>query len=239
MRRYQNPDVFEPLAMAYALGTLRGRARQRFEKLMARHFYLRVVTQAYQQQFAGLVDLLPSEAPPPQVWQRLERELALPAAGQSAVKQEGQTGRSWRNWLQWPAMALASMLAAVLTVWMLQYPSPKVYFADLTSSSQASVALASVSKSDMSINIALAQAMPMKEGVMPTLWCLSKKPGEMPMRMGPLKPEGYSRLEIDMPTWKGLKGVSQLAISLEPMDHPDAQQPMGEVIYVGELMRGE
>ena len=48
MKRYQNPDIFEHLAMSYALGTLQGKARLRFEKLMSKHLYLRAVTYAYQ-----------------------------------------------------------------------------------------------------------------------------------------------------------------------------------------------
>jgi len=36
LNRYQNPEIFEKLAMAYAAGTLHGRARLRFEKLKKR-----------------------------------------------------------------------------------------------------------------------------------------------------------------------------------------------------------
>ncbi|MEZ5448506.1 MAG: hypothetical protein R3E89_05690 [Thiolinea sp.] len=44
-----------------------------------------------------------------QVWQRLERELALPAAGRRG--EAGRTDRrSWRNWLQWPAWRSGLML---------------------------------------------------------------------------------------------------------------------------------
>lgn len=235
MKRYQNPEIFEPLAMAYALGTLQGRARKRFEKLMSRHFYLRVVAQAYEQQFAGLVGLLPPEEPSPAVWKRLEQELGIKS---SAKRAGGESGWLMR-WLHWPAMALASVAAAVITVLLLNNHQPHAYFARLDSSSSQSVAMAAVSKDDMKITVSLTEAMPMGGDVMPTLWCFSKKSGEMPIRMGSLKPMGQSELSITHADWAGLDSVGKLAISLEPMGHPDAREPMGDVIYTGELMRGE
>ncbi|WP_308874106.1 hypothetical protein [Thiothrix subterranea] len=85
MKRYQKPDIFEHLAMSYALGTLQGKARLRFEKLMRKHLYLRAVTNAYQQQFAPLAALIPSETPPARVWNAISKELQL---GKSAKPQK-------------------------------------------------------------------------------------------------------------------------------------------------------
>lgn len=75
MKRYQNPDIFEYLAMSYALGTLHGKPRRRFEKLMTHHLYLRAVTDSYQQQLAPMTELLPEEIPPERVWDNIARQL--------------------------------------------------------------------------------------------------------------------------------------------------------------------
>ena len=60
-KRYQNPELFEQLAIEYAIGSMSGRARKRFEALMETHFYLRAVVDAYEDKFAHLVELLPDE----------------------------------------------------------------------------------------------------------------------------------------------------------------------------------
>ena len=237
MKRYQNPEVFEPLAMAYALGTLQGKARQRFKTLMARHFYLRVVAEAYERQFSGLVGLLPPEEPSPEVWSRLEAELNLTQRQQPA-KQKGIFS-SWLDWLHIPAMALASVLAAVITFFVLSGSQPDAYFAELNSSVRQSVAMASVSKKDMKITIAMADKLLLDNGLIPTLWCLSKKPGEAPIRMGKLNAQGKSQLPIDEETWDGLRGVGQLAITLEPGDSSsEPVSPAGDLLFVGELLSG-
>ena len=237
LNRYQYPAVFEHLAMSYALGTLQGRARQRFEHLQERHFYLRAVTQAYQQQFDSLLELLPAEAPPPRVWEHIEKDLGL----KSIQRQQKQAdkARQRTNWLLWPAMSFASVLAAVATVLILNTQQPDMYFSKLKGmGGMDSVAMVTASQDDMRLTVALADTMPMEKNQMPTLWCLSKKQGEMPMRMGELKPKGLSEFDIDKKTWKSLHDVAELAISLEPMDHPDADQPMGEMIYLGQLKSG-
>ncbi len=241
MKRYQNPDVFEPLAMAYALGTLQGRARARFEQLMVRHFYLRVVTEAYEQQFAGLVDLLPSEAPSAAVWQRLETELGLEqAAGKVAAKPAKQAPKwlAWSEWFHWPAMAFASVLAAVLTVLIMNNVEPDAYVARLESVTAERFALASVSKKEMAIKVAMAGELEMDEGLQPTLWCLSKKPGEKPIRMGVLNASGQTQLPINADTFRGLGEVSRLLITLEPVGQADVVEPAGAKILAGDLLQG-
>jgi len=70
LNRYQNPEIFEKLAMAYAAGTLHGRARLRFEKLKSEHFYLEATTSAYEskrkKKQAGLVGY--PQPMPPLLW---------------------------------------------------------------------------------------------------------------------------------------------------------------------------
>ncbi|MGB1255595.1 MAG: anti-sigma factor [Thiolinea sp.] len=238
MKRYQNPDVFEPLAMAYALGTLQGRARARFQKLMAKHFYLRVVTEAYEHQFAGLAGLLPPEDPPAVVWQRLESELGF---NETTVQPKKESKwLAWSEWFHWPAMAVASVLAAVVTVFVMNsaQTGPDAYFANLRSLGSESVAMASVSKKEMAITIAMTEKLKVGEGLQPTLWCLSKKPGEKPIRMGALNTSGKTQLSINADTFRGLADVSQFAITLEPAGAANAEFG-GEQLFVGDLMKGK
>ena len=236
MKRYQNPEVFEPLAMAYALGTLQGKARQRFKTLMSQYFYLRVVTEAYEHQFSGLVGLLTPEEPSPEVWKRLEAELNLT---QQQKPKKRSALYSWLDWFHVPAMALASVLTAVITLFILNNTQPDAYFAELSSSARQSIAMASVSKKDMQITIAMADTLLLGEGVTPTLWCLSKTPGEAPIRMGKLNAQGKSQLSINEETWNGLKEVGHFAITLEPVDSASkGANPSGEMLLIGELMSG-
>lgn len=230
MKRYKNPDIFEPLAMAYALGTLHGKARLRFEQLMAQHLYLRATVQAYQQKFNGLVELLPPQAVHTRVWQSIEQQLKLKPPKLSF----------WRRFqtpLTWALPSLSAVMAAVLTAFFLNQPTqPQAYVAALKSMQQQNqLVLAMVKHNEMKISFEmLDQQLANQQGMVPTLWCISKKKDEPPMRMGTLE-RAKQEITINAKMWQGLEGASQFAISLEPSTASSQTQPQGEIILSGVL----
>lgn len=230
MRRYKNPDIFEPLAMAYALGTLHGKARLRFEQLMAQHLYLRATAQAYQQKLHGLTELLPPQAVPTRVWQGLEQQLNLKSAQPSFWSR-------LQNQLHWALPSLAAIIAAVLTAFFLhQPPKPQAYVAALKSTQQPNQLVLAMAKQDeMKISFEmLDKNLANPQGMIPTLWCISKKKNEPLMRMGTLgktKPE----IALNANMWKGLEDAREFAISLEPNTVNSSTQPQGEIILSGTL----
>ncbi len=235
MKRYQNPDIFEHLAMSYALGTLQGKARTRFEALMARHLYLRATTLAYQQKFNGLADLLPAQTPPARIWSRIEKQLGLHTPSRWQRLQHYLSAN-----LSWSLPAVASVAAAALTTLFLSQPAqPEGYIATLKSTQQTDkVVVAMAAKQDMNISFEmLEQALPKDKGMTPTLWCIPKNKDEPPMRMGALATAGGQPLPISQDMWKGLQGASQFAISMEPASASGQNKPMGEIVLKGALMQ--
>lgn len=230
MKRYKNPDIFEPLAMAYALGTLQGRARRRFEQLMQEHLYLRATTQAYQQKFNSLAELLPPQTAPTRVWQKLEQELKLKPARLSV----------WERFqapLNWAFPSLAAVIAAVLTAFFLnQSNPPHAYVAALKSPQQQNQLVLAMAKHDeMKISFEmLDQHLEKQPGMVATLWCISKNKNEPPMRMGTLE-QTKQEIALNPNMWKGLASASEFAISLEPQTANIATQPQGKIILSGVL----
>lgn len=241
MKRYQNPEVFERLAMSYALGTLQGRARQRFERLLAKHFYLRAVTDAYQHQFSGMVDILPPVEPPAHVWRNLEQELGLPVQRRMAKQSAHSKRPFWLSW-QWPATALAGVLLGFFIAFGVSQQQPgvdhnRMYAAVMTPSySDEPMVYATVSKDEMKLSVQLLQVVDLPADRQLTLWCLPKDEGGETIRMATISPEGKTSMPIDKAMWQGLQGVSEFAVSAEPMDQPDAGEPKGEVMYKGKLL---
>ncbi|HSW17565.1 MAG TPA: anti-sigma factor [Ramlibacter sp.] len=112
----RNPQLAERLAAAYALGTLRGGARRRFEKMAWRNPALRAQALVWQERFAAMTELQP-QTPSPNVWKRIE--LALDDERASARRaSEASTPRasgSHRLW-GWRAGALAGGIASVAAI---------------------------------------------------------------------------------------------------------------------------
>lgn len=72
MNLIQNPSLVEQLAASYALGTLRGGARRRFEALARTHAEVRAQALIWQGRMASVSELQPQVAPSEAVWKRIE-----------------------------------------------------------------------------------------------------------------------------------------------------------------------
>ncbi len=78
--RYQHPELRGKLAAEYALGTLRGRARARFERLLRGDATLREEVTFWQERFSEFARRLKPVAPRAVVWAALERTIAQGSA---------------------------------------------------------------------------------------------------------------------------------------------------------------
>jgi anti-sigma-K factor RskA len=119
MNILSRPELMDRLAAAYALGTLRGGARRRFETLARSSPRLRVAAQVWQERFTAMTELQPGEAPDPNVWKRIENLLAAESVAARPGRSHPPAAR--RRWWQLAAIAgMAAGLAAVAVTLRLQ-----------------------------------------------------------------------------------------------------------------------
>jgi anti-sigma-K factor RskA len=110
MNLVDHPELADRLAAAYGLGTLRGGARRRFEAQARQSPALRAAALAWQERFAAMTELQPGQAPSPNVWRRIEIDLANQRNADAAA----QPPRQWERALRlWRSAALVGGLATV------------------------------------------------------------------------------------------------------------------------------
>ena len=85
MKRYQNPDVYEQLAAEYVLGSMRGRARARFESLIDERPYIAYAVEQWEERLHSLNDVLPAEKPSAGLWKSVSRDISRPAQGKVSL----------------------------------------------------------------------------------------------------------------------------------------------------------
>ena len=119
MNLIRNPSLTEQLAASYALGTLRGGARRRFESLARTHASIRASALIWQGRLASVAELQPQAVPSAAVWKRIEnlvnaeREAkAMQAARVQAVPAAGW----WASLNLWRGASFAGAAVAVLAV---------------------------------------------------------------------------------------------------------------------------
>lgn len=126
----QHPQTLDRLAANYALGTLRGAARRRFEAISRDNATVRAAALVWQGRLSGMTELQSPILPDPAVWTRIDnmvqaqREtLAMTAARQSG-RAAASAPRGAGSWLQslwqglwlWRGAAAAGALATLLAV---------------------------------------------------------------------------------------------------------------------------
>ena len=88
---YERPELLDRLAAEYALGTLRGRARRRFERLCVASAAVRSAVYRWEDHWSAMSRTLPQVQPSAQVWPAVSRRL-FGDAGAAPPRQHRQTG---------------------------------------------------------------------------------------------------------------------------------------------------
>lgn len=118
----RHPELLDRLASSYALGSLRGGARRRFEAMARVHPTVRAAALLWQSRIAGLTELQPQQTPDPAVWQRIDRLIraeqrhALPLAAAAGPAPAGAPTPWWSRLGWWRGATAGAACATLLAV---------------------------------------------------------------------------------------------------------------------------
>lgn len=224
---YRNPELREQLAGEYVLGTLKGRARRRFERLLRDDATLRDSVAAWERRLTPLVEAVPPIAPPKRAWEEIERRIA-PASRDTTRPRVA----FWR-----PAALLAGALALVLAVYVYFLPAPSapVYVAVLNDQqSQPAWLVSAADVSHFTVKAVKTPAQATDRAY--ELWLLPG--GDKPPRsLGLLPTEGEKTVVVPAELREMLASGKTLAVSVEPPGGSPTGLPTGPVLYQGVLVR--
>lgn len=234
--RYQDPNLYERLAGEYVLGTLQGRARQRFAQLVDQRGYLRNAVNQWEQRLDPLITQITVQSPPNRVWRNISRELDLIS---------NQSGRIrlidfWNNILLWRTTTFTAMVFLVLSLLYSWLPQPQPsgapsYLAVLKSKQDAPMFVATASLSPMQMKVMMMDESVMYPNKDLELWCVMKQSGEA-WSLGVLARKKETVFAMNQNEWRLMGDISSLTVSVEPMGGSPTGRPTGSVVYTGELM---
>ena len=257
----QHPDLLDRLAASYALGTLRGGARRRFETLAREHATVRAAALVWQTRWSGLTELQPAIDPAPAVWTRIDnlvqadRTAAAMKAARGAALAAAAPGGWWRNLLVWrgaaAAGAIATLAAVVVGVQVngglrattgaqiaaLQQQlqaTPQIQYVAVLADDKAAASML-VTFDPQNNQLVLQRVGGFQEGADKSLQLWALPPAGGPRSLGVLGQDKLLKLaagEADV------RQVPALAISLEPKGGvPSETGPTGPVLFKGELIQ--
>lgn len=222
---YRDPQLRSRLAANYASGAMRGAARRRFEGLMAADASLRRIVREWEGQLYPLALSLPPEMPPKRVWHAIQTRLHRAKATQPW---------GWNGVYLWRLFSGA--LAALLVAAVLVYPSQVERAAQsqlmaVLQNPQARAMLVVQAGTDGVIRVLALDDLESVAGDRALeLWAIPV--GQSPQSVGIVPAKG--RISLIRP--KGLEGVGQLAISLEPPGGSPTGQPTGPIVMSGNVL---
>lgn len=227
-----NPALCDKLAAEYVLGTLKGGARRRFERLLRDDAALRRTVAEWQERLMPMAEFSTAVAPRRQVWQAIERRLGL-ARGVAAWQfWRSESLTFWRS-LSLASLVLAAVLIGVLTSPLLERPQVD-YLATLTDDKARTALLLTGDSRRQVLTVRLVDSAPVASDRVLQLWAVPRQ--GVPRSLGVLSGQGL----IELPLNAAALGddVALLAVSLEPTGgSPSPDGPTGPILYKGNWVR--
>ncbi len=227
---YGNPRLADALAAQYVAGTLRGRARARFEALLPSHPALQRAVHEWQGRLMPLTGVLPEQAPPARVWSGIQQRLWPAAAPQPW----------WQRLSLWRAVSGAALVAVLaLTVQVASPPpaqAPVVVVLQSTGGDPAVAGhiVASFSGDGRSLVARPLTPVSLQSDRVLELWWAQAQ--GKPKSLGLMKADGVTLLSRgQLPGGLQGSGIDHMAVSVEPPGGSPTGQPTGPVVFYGKL----
>lgn len=231
--KFGDRERADAVAGEYVLGTLRGRARVRFERLARSERSVADALRDWQERLLPLAETLPPVDPPARVW----------AAILARVRSEGSASSPrpplWARVGWWRGLALASVTVAVAFAVAFFRPTaerPEGTLVVVLAGQDAKPALiAATDRSSRYLTVSAVAPLTVAGDRALELWMLPAQGN--PRSLGLVLPAGSARVTLPATADQALRDIPALAISLEPKGGSPTGLPTGPVLYSGPVQR--
>jgi anti-sigma-K factor RskA len=219
---YLLPDRLDRLAREYVLGTLTGRARRRFERVLAQTPAAHQAVAGWQARFSVLAAGVPPLQPREAAWQGLERRLFAPAPAPAPA-----AGGWWRRLLSGPAWGGALAGVLLCTVVLRMQPGwvglethrealPESYVGLLLDQAGKPTLLASSRRHGREMSLKVLQPVAVPAGKVAQLWAMPNEGAPFPVAvLPPLPAKGSVTMALPDSSEALFFKVGRLAIALQ------------------------
>jgi anti-sigma-K factor RskA len=236
------PRRLDALAREYALGTLAGGARRRFERLLRDSRAAEMAVLVWQERLGTLARPVPPLEPSQRVWAQIEQRLFPPGGA------AGRNDSWWQRLLSGRTLggALAGALLAVAVLreqpaWVGLEPAretlPASYVGLLHDAAGRPALLASSRRHGRVMTVKMLQPLTVPAGSQAVLWALPKD-GGAPFAVGGVPGQGTATVALSDTSEKLFFNVSRLGVSVEPAAAAARPaRPSGDFVLAGDCVK--
>jgi anti-sigma-K factor RskA len=220
---YDNAILIDELAAQYALGTLRGAARRRFERLCQQDASASLALRRWEERFLDLgLQILPVH-PSALVWSKIRQRIRA---------DRKRSGRVWHI-ARWAAAAGIAALTTAILWWTMLAPLELV--AMLEDQQQVQLWRIEAHPDRAVLRVAALPGLAQDAVHAYELWALSTA-GGAPVSLGLMPQTGTGELQLNDSQRDALAAAQQVAISLEPIGGSPTGAPTGPVLFIAPVL---
>lgn len=236
---YDRPELRQRLASEYVLGTLHGRARKRFQRLLKSDHKLRHTVEGWEHKLIPMASPLSVDAPSAKIWQGIAARVAPTSQTTAAV---GFFER-WFGWRSLGSLA-AGIMIGITSALLLpairdaseggvlsEAQLPESYVGFMQDDKGATTVLISSLRHGKIVDVKILRPIAVAPDQMLQLWAVPKD--GQPFALGVIPANGKTRLTLAATSEQLLSKVSELAVSVEPRATSPAISPSGAFILRG------
>jgi len=229
-----DPGVRDALAAEYALGTLQGPARHRFERWLHRDADLRTRVERWELQLGSFIEDVSPQTPPSGTWQGILQEVEPEGSKEAPVRDHPGL---WNHLPLWRGAAIAAtvLLAATLAWSLGSSPEPAMpeRMAVVNSQGDGPLWVIAASRDSRTVRVRTVRNAHMGPDQICPLW-LRAEGAEKPRMVGVLpQEEGIYTLELPRDV-SGSLDRSELMVSIEAKADMPLDRPRGKLMYRGD-----
>lgn len=214
----------------YVLGTLSEREMRRFERLRARDAYYCDLADDWERRFSPLGETLSETEPPPELWTRIERQIASKPARAGLWSRLG----FWRGFGLSAAALAACLLAFIIVDRFVLPPAPVTEKIAVLSDKSSAAWLVTIRQNGTRMTILPLREISIPSGKSLELWLVRGK-GEAPVSLGLVPADGRRSVALSEAAVRNWPRATQLAITLEPEEGWQPGTPHGQALYAGKI----
>ncbi|MBB1432890.1 anti-sigma factor [Pseudoalteromonas sp. SG43-6] len=225
---FDNQKLIDMLAAEYVLGTLKGSARKRFQRLMLSSNRVREATWMWEQHLNNLASSIKSVPPDSHVWEAISQRIDP----QQAVVPNNVIQPKTSIWQAWSLIATAASIVLALIIWQPQTPVGQNTQQIALFKDASEKPLWFIDINEQGLSIKASDKLTARTDKDYELWMILKGQ-DAPISLGLLPKDGVKSLLKD--SRFNAQDIALLAISLEPIGGSPTGSPT-EVLYTTELI---
>ncbi|CAM3754038.1 MULTISPECIES: anti-sigma factor [Pseudoalteromonas] len=229
---YDNQKLIDMLAAEYVLGTLKGPARKRFQRLMLTSNRVREATWMWEQHLNNLASSIKSEPPSDAVWQIISQRIDAKPSIEKVVPESNVIKPKASIWQAWSLIATAASIVLALIIWQPQAPLQQQTQQIALFKDASEQPLWFIDIDEQNLSIKASDKLIARTDKDYELWMILKGQ-DTPISLGLLPKSGVKSLLKD--SRFNAQDIALLAISLEPIGGSPNGLPT-EVVFTTELI---